>query len=353
MARGFSISGRSEAPSVLQADTPPPSSACADGGGVSASVGKPPVGNTGVEITAGVHWLAGTVLKDSVDSVLDWLAGWLGESVVVLDRGANGYSEAYLVGPVKVMANELRPDMGVFVEVPGAGCDELGLSALVELGARLRVSRLDLAVDNCPFTPAEIRDAWRSGHVRTRCKVPDNARADRQWRTSKWHESATGDTFTMGGRQSLQFARVYDSRGFTRFELELKRGAAQAAFEQVSAAVQGNSEVVGLVVLSWVRRFVDFVDRDSDSNVSRAALLPFWEAFIAGAEKARVVLEGAITRTVDDAWRWLERQASPYLAVVRERFGEDRLLRMIERGKNRWGSKHRALARSPFGPIAI
>src|SRR5690606_23879499 len=111
----------------------------------------------------------------------------------------------------------------------------LGLRVLAELRSalELRVSRLDVAVDGCPFTPVDLRDAWRSGQVRTRAKVPDDAREDRQWRTSAWRSDPVGDLFTMGARSSSQYARCYDSRGFTRLELELKDRTAELAAVQL------------------------------------------------------------------------------------------------------------------------
>lgn len=319
---------------------------------MSAAVVSPPLGNTGAEITAGIHWLSGTVLGlepvegeervSPAEQVVDWLATLLDESVVALDHGSKGYTEAFLVGPVKVLGNERRPDMGVFVEVSGAGCEELGLQRLIEIGDVLRVSRLDLALDDCPFTPAQIRDEWRADNVRTRCKVPEDALPGREWRTCSWHESATGDTFSMGSRQSTQYARCYNSRGFTRFELELKRGAAVAAFEMVKQ----EPENLGEVALRWVRRFVDFVDKCQGENVSRAVLLPFWADFIAGASKARVVLEGMVRRTVADVRHWVEKQVAPAMGILWHVFGTEELLRLVFAGRKRWGTRHRAILRT-------
>lgn len=311
----------------------------------------PPACNTGAEVTgvveAGVHWMTGMTVQDA-GLVLDWLAGTLGESVEVRDRGLHGYTEAWQVGPAVVLANPDRADMGVCVELNGSACDELGLAkiAAIHAGLELRVSRLDLAFDGVGFTPADLREAWEADSVRTRAKIPEKAREDRQFRTCKWYSSPTGDTFSMGSRSSSQYARCYDERGPVRFELELKKKAAAEAAGQLFGVVSdGNSDVFAAVALSWVRRFVDFVDTDSDENVSRRTLLPFWETFVKGAEKAVVTLEGRVLRTVEDMAEWIEKQGAPTLAVLVHALGWHGLRDIIRKGVPRLKGRHREALR--------
>lgn len=322
-----------------------PSASCA------APADPPPACPTGVEMTAGVHWLRGTTDRDG-ESVIRWIAERLGESVVVLERASYGYSEAYQIGSVRVLEAPTRPDMGVCVEIQGQGCEELGLRTVAEIraGLALRVSRLDLAIDGCPFTPAMLRDEWRAGNVRTRCKVPGDAREDRQWRSCDWRSKPTGDRFAMGSRTSTQYARCYDDRGFTRFELELKAEAAElAAAQLLDDGVAPGAFALG--ALSWVRRFVDFVDQDSTEHASRRPLLPFWEAFCGGVPKARVTLDGVLLRTVEQVRAWVEYQVAPALAVVQEALGAEELLRIVQRGRERWRPRHRAMLRASVVPV--
>lgn len=322
--------------------------------------GMPPGSKTGAEVTgsmgAGVHWMTGTVLPDvvsgeiEVDGVLGFLAEFLGESVELLDRGAMGYNEGFRVGPVRVLAHRARPDMGVLVLMDGECCEELGLSriAAVQGGLRLRVSRLDLAFDGVPFAPAVLRDAWRGGEVRTRAKVPQAARPDRQWRTSDWRENAEGDTFSMGARSSTQYARCYDRReSGTRFELELKgEAAAVAAVELLDLVRAERSDLFGVAAAGWVRRFVDFVDPNSSKNVSRQKLLPWWELFVRGVEKAEVSLGASVTRTVEEVRDWVVRQVAPALALLQEALGVDEVQRIARKGRLRMKGRHRNALRA-------
>ena len=321
-------------------------------GRARAGTPTPPASNTGAEITSrevvvGVHWLRGTSWL-GLDAVLGAVFAEVGESVVALDRGRHGYQEGFAVGPVRVYHHPERPEMGVCVEASGEACDELGAVGLGRLfvGLQMRASRLDVALDHCPFTPAQLRDEWQAGNVRTLCKVPEGARVDRQWRTCAWGQNALGDTFMMGSRRSGQYARCYDARGFTRFELELKGRTAEAAAVPFFVAVgTADESLVRSTALALVRRFVDFVDVTSDENASRRTLLPFWEAFVVGVERARVRLEGQVVATLEQASHWLERSVARTLAVFVEAHGEGGLRELVRRGRSGWGSRHLAMLR--------
>lgn len=306
-------------------------------------------------IRALVHWMHGSVLPDGdsgsveVWEVLGTLAELLGESVVIRNRaGWKGYTESFDVGPVEVHAAPGRPEQGVLVVVRGDGCDELGLLRVAEVWGvlGLRAGRLDVAFDGVPFTPADLLAPWLAGDVRTRVKVPAQARADRQVRRYGWHESPEGDTFTAGSRASEQFLRCYDSRGETRLELELKDRTAAAAAEMLLGGVLlDGGKSFALDALGWVRRFVDFVDASSSAHSSRRVLLPFWEAFLAGAEKAQVTLGGAVRRSVEQVREWVGRQVAPSLGLLLAAFGRAELEQLARRGMSRFTGRHRAALR--------
>lgn len=294
-----------------------------------------------------MHWLRGTTLAD-LDAVLGAVAREVGESVVVLDGGRYGYREGFAVGSVRIYHHEERPDMGVCVEFNGSACEELGPVRVgrLHVGLGLRASRFDLAIDHCPFTPADLRDQWRAGNVRTRAKIPEKARPDRQWRTCDWRSNARGDTFYMGSRESTQYGRCYDERGWTRLEIELKDGAAmKAAGEFFAAVAMSDVALVRERALAWVRRFVDFVDPSEETNISRAPLLDFWARFVEGVEKAQVTLGGAVINSVERTHSWLERQVASALAVVVDSMGLDALRDLVEEGRGRYRAVHRAMVR--------
>ena len=327
---------------------------------------QPPFCNTGVEMTepvsVAVHWLRGTTVQHGIDDVLGYLAGALGQSVEVSMFGRLGYSDGYRVGPVEVWHHPEQPQMGVCVEVNGGACDILGSVKVAEVWAALglRASRLDLAADNCPFTPEQLWREWLADNVRTRVKKLDPEKLAAKGytirpglenvRAHEWHESMTGSTLDMGSRSSSQFARVYDRRGFTRFELELKgRTAAVAADYALGALLGEGVESFAGSVLGLVRRFVDFVDAPSAEHASRRELLPFWAAFVAGVEKATLSLGEVAERTLDDVFAWLERQAGPALALVASAAPGEALRELVARGRRRLGARHQAVLERSAG----
>jgi hypothetical protein len=296
-------------------------------------------------MTVGVHWYRGvTSLLDEVEVMSTLTDAW-GTEIVPLGKGKYGYQDGYQVGEVFVYHHPERSDMGVCIEVQGAACELLGGTeiAWIHRTLGLRASRFDVALDGVPFTPAQLRDEWQAGNVRTRAKVPPGARADRQWRRSEWHSNNEGDTFVMGSRASTQYARCYDRRGPVRFEMEWKKETAARVADEVLGAIWDETPDVAARTLGWVRRFVDFVDASSSAHASRRALLGWWSAFVAHAPIATFRLAATAARTVEAVREWFEVQMSATLAVLSHAFGEGEVRRLMAQGKKRWRSKHRAV----------
>ena len=314
---------------------------------------QPPLGNTGASVTTeevqrgvevGVHWLAGRSLVPSV-AVLSAVSEIVGAGVQEMPRGNLGYRTQYRVGPVVVLMDGTGPQaesMGSHIEVTGSGCEELGYAKLRELWhvVQLRVSRVDLAVDGCPFTPEQVWAAWTAGDVRTKVKLAKDAKEGREWRSGEWIQSASGDTAMLGGKQAARRLRVYDRRETgTRLELQVRHGAADV----VAAAVFSSpDEAVGPEVLSHVRSFVDFLEGEGE-NVTRRPLASWWSEFVGGVEKSRVRLTGVVVGTFVEAVEWIQTQVAPLLAVIRERLTETAFLEILDGGKKRWKKHHRRL----------
>lgn len=155
------------------------------------------------------------------------------------------------------------------LEAKGEALTAAGLPACGEFLAALerayphqwQATRLDLAWDGAPFTPRQVRAAIEAGNVRT-------------WANRKtllWYDAPLdpeqGSTCYLGSRQSERYLRVYNKRGRTRCELELKKDRARAVAYQLAALPVDQWPAVGL---SHLRDFVDFVDAATDSNLGRA-----------------------------------------------------------------------------------
>ncbi len=161
------------------------------------------------------------------------------------------------------------------VRIPGQACEHLGLVNLLSLATllNLNVTRLDAATDYCPFTPRHLLQATDMGLTRTHAQ------------THGWDSNNDGDTFTLGSRKSDVYLRCYDMRGYTRTELELKRGHAR---EFLAALMSRDMDEFPALFLGAIRSCVDFVDSGACENISRAPLLPFWREFVGMFERVRL-----------------------------------------------------------------
>lgn len=315
---------------------------------------KPPYSNTGVTLTnlddlgleIGIHDYAGTTFQE-VDLVLETLSSYLKESVEIGTHGLRGYSERYLVGYVEVFSHPERPEMGVHILIRGEASDALGVKNIFKIAdlLNLKTTRLDVYIDHCPFSPADIRDEWRAGNVRTPVKEHPDSLEGRTYKRSGWDDSNTGDTFYMGSRSSERYARCYNKRGYTRFELEMKGKRAFVTFEALRVAFDSSDEEFAMGAVGVIRDFVDFVDPTSDKNISRAQLLPFWEIFTAGIARARLVISRVIDKDFAEMVDYVTANYAPVLSVIAQGVGWIEFRNMLKSGKTRVKAKHRRMLR--------
>lgn len=244
-----------------------------------------------------VHELTGTT-RCTLDEVLATLAEF-GFPVDEQKFGSRLYRRRWSgeFGVTVQAENKMRSDE-VHVRIPGQACEHLGLVTLLSLGTllNLKVTRLDAAIDYCPFTPEHLFEARRRGLIRTHAQQ------------GGWKDSPEGNTFELGSRKSDVFLRCYDRRGYTRTELELKRGHAQ---EFLAGLMARDVSEFPALFLGALRAHVDFVDPGACSNISRAPLLPFWRAFVGMFERVRL----APARAVPVVEKYL-RQARKYASLV-------------------------------------
>jgi hypothetical protein len=273
-------------------------------------------------LTTSLHWLAATTQHVDIMTCVGFISDCLGYGPEVLPTGQNGYTATFKwFGGLRLFDNDQRPEMGVMLLADGDTCDHHGFDQLAYIYQALQMTatRLDLAADYCRFTPSALRRLWLADRVSTVCKPMNDALSHRkEHRTCSWASSPTGDTFYMGSRQSTQMARCYNSRGFTRFEMELKQ---ERAAQTMTALCEGSPLFSTLGAA--IAQFVKFVDLD-DTNRHRCTVLPFWKKFLKALDNS-----GAVTRldprpkpTVERLKDWIEFQVAPSLAVYETLFGK-------------------------------
>ncbi len=286
---------------------------------------------SGTPLTVGCHWLTGT----DAGTVWDWLdllTALTDGGEVEVRSGRNFYRTHYVVGGVvSLMADPMDASTmpAVCVDVPGSGCDWLGrdrLSAIV--GALDKLTRVDLALDHVPCTPAQMADADERLDIRTRSL------------SSSFYEALRGEggsTYKLGSKASDRELVAYDRRGHTRVELRSRRERAEGC----RALLLGPSEEMVAATLGLVRGMVDFVDAGSDANESRRRLLPWWAAVVEASARVVQQVVPRVAATVERKIAWLRGTVSRTLAAVAAGgLDVDELLR---HGRIGASGRHRAL----------
>ena len=316
---------------------------------------------------ASVHWLTLTVHVGAgdvatIEEVRRWAQERLGGLSAVwesLGHGGRRFGRVdRLCGRGAVLYSEPQAaSMGeiVSVDFSGEACEQMGGAGAVELleeanelGWWWSVSRLDLACDDVGFSPLQVWEAIDCGDVRTWChlKEPDAARlvvgGNRERRTH---------TVYIGKPQSERMLRIYDRRGGTRVELQLRGDHARAVGKALAVVGELPATVVGAV-----RSFFDCVDRSARMNVSECPLLSWWAAWVDGVVK----FHAAVVRPVpnlDSATRWVEQALAPTLAAVmaaRGRQAQPWLRRLLlEDGPARWSGRHRAIVGEGWSAVDV
>ena len=336
------------------------------------AVGKlqPPSSNTGARNTGAssqgveisVDYLSWTypamvplerVLSDlePVDGDCEW---------VPTERGAHGYRQGLARGDVRVF-HDGNADMGVYVCLKGQGCrqfeaeqhfrDEADWRKFlgVQLAQGAKFTRFDPALDDRDdlfpaLTMERVRTAISNGEVVSRFKEADPS--GRVVLGGERIGERTGDVVHFGSIMSEVSVCIYDkakeqllsdSIHWVRCELRAKKDRAQAL---VAAFVEEGAAAV----VSVLYGYLDFKEKGEDSNRSRWRTAYWWEAFLEGCNKARLVVTG-VKRTVERMYKWLSDQVAPSLAVLVAAGGGaiDDLLRLVDDGRSRLRRSHRSM----------
>jgi hypothetical protein len=298
-----------------------------------------------------VHWFTG-VSYLSAEDTLQHVHDVAGASLLALRFGRMGYKSAYqaveLPG-LMVLCDPGEPDTmpSVCLVVPGESCEALGWQRLQALSAPFKPTRVDLAFDDFPFSPSEVKALILNGSVRTRA----------QRHTVKYHEDFAktdegslepSQTVSLGSRGSSAFFRCYNSRGFNRGELELKGERAVAAYE----LLQSPLDLAREMAISFMRGFVDFVDPDSDSNKSRQECLLRWMVWFRWVARSNFQLPPRPAQTLERVWNWFDRQLASMVAVLNESDSSRFNTALVSARDQRWTAKHRLLLGCASGGFA-
>ncbi len=261
-----------------------------------------------------------------------------------LEHGARGFKG--VLGGLSGFQLRHSPGSGreyCSFEFPGEACKaippeffRLFYHDLILMEHKFKVTRLDLAFDNVPFTPEQFEQAILDDVNRAENEKPV-VRSLANRKTLKWYceslkmredQSEMGrDTCYFGSRQSERLMRVYNMRGPTRVELELKGKISDiVARELFSREIDDWPEVS----ISHLQNFID-IDRS------------WWDEFIGDTDRAYTKLHDAKEISLDKIKAWLLNQVAPALSAVSECTGGEFLLQMDIEGRKRMHKRYGTL----------
>jgi len=287
----------------------------------------------------GLHYFTGTSSR-TIEEVLGVLSEFLGE-FEKSEHGTKLYEELWhgVAGAQVQYKNRLSKSEDVYVVLTGETCDYLGTLNTVAIATLLNIAmtRIDIAVDYAPFTPMHLNEAYKQNFINTRVR--------RGGRGRRFIESDDGNTFYLGSPKSDTMLRCYDQRGFTRVEMQLRRKRAKRFFEEL---LMRDEQELGDLAIGVIRSHVDFViPSGTDSNKSRWELLPFWQDFVNGIKKVRLIVPKP-SPNLDKMKEHVRKQAAmlfTYTEVLRLQ-GSDpvrSLSELLRHGKSKIKDKHKLL----------
>jgi hypothetical protein len=220
------------------------------------------------------------------------------------------------------------------LEIPGQACQIVGYENLCELyqslqreAVKVRVNRVDVAVDNCPFEPYKLHEAAIVGAVRSKSHQETIG-----YRVNDFELNEAGgvgtQSFTMGSRESGRYLRCYNKHGFTRLEIEFKDDWADRL--AVDFFIDCTPWDTGI---GYIRDFVDFLAeplenlRDELGHIKSEGIEQFladwWCELVdfAGRASARLEKSGVVV-TIARVKGWLMKQVSAAFSVVADFGGQ-------------------------------
>lgn len=333
--------------------------------------------------------------KHETGAFIDWIScifrgeGALEKACVVfgagqewtpLERGGYKYDNSLRRGDVTIYHGGQFYNQGVMqahntvlVVASGKGCRQLEEEGLISgFGSEdttknpWRLFLADLLALGCTFPRLDVAIDDRDGLLNLDT-IEQNLDADlccmraqqyERRRPKKAGHGITGDTITIGNRQSLMFVRIYNKHKeqivlgelppdapeepWIRCELEAHN---EKATKLAGAIVQFGMQSVAAVLWSTI----DFKSSDGDEekhNRRRRETADWWKTFIDVTAKLNLKLAPKV-RTLEKVYKWVASQVAPSLALLDcLPNGHDILSAIIQAGGERLRAPHFAMLKT-------
>ncbi len=256
--------------------------------------------NTGKSLTFALDWLelrliphvASMTFPDEVEQIIVSLIG--GEFIPSRAKKLTGYrvtrwhSRSVWLGlhPETCFAGS---DHHVAVRLPGGFLKSKPHHVLVALLQRLsaiatiKARRVDLAFDQAHVTPAQLHAAVLADNVRT---AVHRERVAPFPRIHLWQQNVYGNTLYLGSTHADRRLRIYDQRGDTRIELQLRHDYADRVVDSFTR-IGWDLDQMAELARSYVLDFADFRVRLNPKRNRWGDRLPGWNEFACGSVAAK------------------------------------------------------------------
>ena len=294
------------------------------------------------EITCGIHWLAFTVhapRQKGLDLHATIFENYIGP-LQEIGHGGRGFREILQAAlAFKLYLTPIHLEAEYFhLEIPGKACEVIPnhcfLALMKYLAAvhpeKYRFKRIDLAIDNVPFEPQQVEKAIREEKVRT-----DAKRETLKIYNSPYEKKETGGlgtyTVQLGSNQSERMITVYNRRGFTRLEFQVKDKRADLI---ASDLLKGsNFDHWFSVIVSHLRDFIDF-----DTA--------WWTEFVSSQGRANQTVTTPKEITVDRTMHWLFHAVAPAVSAMNDAVSDEIPKLLVEVGRKHRGPRYDHLFRA-------
>jgi hypothetical protein len=300
---------------------------------------------TGREVS--LDWVEGSAKFVTVSALFELIAKCLGEEYgrdrFEVQRDDDKWFTA--VGPfrIRVQADRVgsvnsrgvrEPWCGV--RIPGEACRAVGTKALLDLlemlglAGKLKVSRLDLALDDFDrtFTPREFAMACVAGRLDDENALLGPGLVTRVRRDSWDWKRRHGGCLWIGGEKSARLLRVYD-------KLRKSGGAVPSVRVEFQARDEWGTELARQLLRArwekrplaevWAAHVVSYVDlREPTGHRSGSARwrrVPWWAKLV--GDPAGVVTAAADDSTVGQWVHHMRKQSGGFLRVLLSACGVD------------------------------
>lgn len=291
------------------------------------------------EIEYQIHWLSFTVhaLSEEAIRIYDILFRDTFGDLEDTGHGGRSFKELYqsLLG-FKIYLTPSNPEKHYFhFEIPGKACEQIhwtyfqALEELLEANYKENYSykRLDFAFDHTLFTPYEVMQAIKDKQLRTLAKRDTVSDHSSPFALRDDGEEGTYSIY-LGSNSSQRMIRVYNKRGPTRLEFQMRDDRAQLVTKEILSSP--SIEDWFPIMIGHLRDYVDFKTE-------------WWNKFTNGIGRARAIVSTPKEISMEKLLHWFDHQIAPALSVIEDTQSEHFREALVKRGRERRGARYNLL----------